>query len=140
MLRTSTSQLSLGEMWHRVSDIRSYPQRVKYCRRVWGVDFREGGEYTDTTTLLWVPITIHHHIAEVSYPTRIKYELSHPGGWSSTQIFTFGSKPGLTTLEAKISFHFDNPIFDYALGLVLKPRLVRMFKSVFPELAVERII
>jgi ribosome-associated toxin RatA of RatAB toxin-antitoxin module len=140
VLRAATSELTLDEMWHRVSDIKTYPQRIKYCRRVWDVDFREGGGYTDTTTLLWWPLTIRHHIAEVHYPTQIKYDLNHPGGWTSTQTFTFGRDGDRTTLQATVVFHFDNPLYDRVFGFLLKPRLVRMLGSAFPELTGERIV
>jgi ribosome-associated toxin RatA of RatAB toxin-antitoxin module len=141
MLRGSTTELTLDEMWHRVSDVQAYPQRIKYCRKVWDVDFREGGGYTDTTTLLWWPIKIRHHIAKVQYPTQIVYDLHHQDpGWTSTQTFTFSAEGDRTMLQAEVTYHFDNPIFDRTFGLILRPRLVQMLRSAFPEIPGERVL
>ncbi len=140
VLRVSTNKLSLDTMWHRVADITTYPQRIKYCHKVWDVDLREGGGYTDLTTIMWVPLTINHHIVEERYHTRIKYSLAHWGGWTSTQTYTFTTDQDITTLEANISFDFGNQVLNNTFGPILKKRIVRMLESGFPELALDRVI
>ncbi len=135
-LRYVVSNMSDDELWHLVRDIESYPQRIKYCKKVYDIDFKHGGSYTDVTTLLWIPATIRHQIVSAKYPTEIKYFLSMPLGATSNYSFKLKHKQGKTILEVEVDFdlgHHHLPLLPRIVGFVLARRLVSMLKSGLPE-------
>lgn len=136
-MRIATEQLSIETIWQRVSEIETYPKRIKYCQRVFDIDIREGGHYTDVTTLLWVPITIRHTIESIKQLTEIKYFLTLPGGGVSQQMYHFSHEHGKAVLVAKVTFDLGHPILTETIGVILKYRLVRMLRSAFPEIKAE---
>ncbi|HUD11052.1 MAG TPA: hypothetical protein VMS08_01465 [Candidatus Saccharimonadia bacterium] len=132
-LRFSSKQFSLDNLWHRVSDVETYPGRIKYCLRSYDVDFRAGGSYTDVTTLLWFPLTINHRIDVANYPAEIQYYLALPFGGSSRQTYRFERKDGVSVVLVEVEFDLGNPFFTRFVGNVLSRRLVAMLQSGFPE-------
>jgi ribosome-associated toxin RatA of RatAB toxin-antitoxin module len=135
-LKGSTNTLSVDDLWSRISNIDDYPQAIKFCQKVESVDAKAGGYYIDTTTLLWVPFTIEHHITHMNYHEEVRYFLPLPLGGKMWHVFKVGEEGGRTQLEAEITFDLGNAIFNHTVGRVLKRRLRTMCIDSFPEFTV----
>lgn len=117
-------------------DIETYPQRIKFCKKVYDVDFKHGGSYTDVSTVLWIPATVRHEIVSVKYPTEIKYFLKMPLGATSQHSFKLKRERGKIILLVEVTFDLGHPrlrVLANVVGYILAHRLVTMLKSGFPE-------
>jgi hypothetical protein len=136
LLRYTTDKFTADNLWHRVRDIETYPQRIKFCKKVYDIDFKHGGSYTDVTTLLWIPATVRHEIVSAKYPTEIKYSLKMPLGATSQHSFRLKRKNGKIVLLVEVTFDLGHPrlrLLGNIVSYILARRLVTMLKSGFPE-------
>jgi hypothetical protein len=124
-------------------DIETYPQRIKFCKKVYDIDFKLGGSYTDVSTLLWIPATVRHNIVSVSYPTEVKYLLEMPLGATSKHSYQLTREKGMITLLVEVTFDLGHPrlrLLANMVGFILARRLVIMLKSGLPEVEPEVLI
>lgn len=134
VMEVKTKVLSREAMWDKIIHIERYPEWVKYCKKIDITEVKEGATFSDITTLLWIPMKIHHKIISIKKYKEIIFFLPLPGGGKMWHTFTFGQDHDETYMRAEIKFDLGNILFNNTVGYILEKRWENILNNAFPEI------
>lgn len=128
-----TKVLSKEAMFDKIFHIERYPQWVKYCKKIYVNEIKEGATFEDITTILWIPMKINHTILSIKKNKEIIFFMNLPGGGKMWHIFTFDQKGEYTYMRSEVTFDLGNQLYNNTVGYILEKRWENLMKNAFPE-------
>ena len=131
----ATSTQDKTTLWQILTDIASYPQRARYCQRVYNItDIKVGGGFDDVTTILWLPLHMHHQFTRVEVNKALAFDLPLQFGGNMTQTYELVHQDSGINIVITIEFDLRNRLYDMLIGRLLQNKLQKMLVSIVTSL------
>lgn len=128
-IKAQTESLTREKVWDLLIDIEKYPERVKFVKKIEIHGVGKGSKWDDTTTILWLPLTMHHTVKNFVKNEEYSFSLPIWGGGSMEQAYTIKEEGKKVIVEAVVNFTLGHEIFNLTIGKILKARLKEMLIS-----------
>lgn len=126
-----SKNISIEKAWEIVTDIKKYPQKVKYVKKVEVYGVGEGSQWDDITQILWIPIKIRHTVTSVIKNREYVFAIRLYFGGVMKQKYTLSKENNETIIQGIITFDLGSKLINNTLGVILKHRLKKMLISSF---------
>lgn len=123
--------------WDMITNIEKYPQYVKFVKKVKLYGTGIGSQWDDITTILWLPLKMHHTVNSFLENKEYGFIVHLPIGGYMEQKYTFSQKDQGTSIQALVTYDFENKFFNATIGSILKGRLENMLISTFRKTGAE---
>lgn len=125
-----SNKISLENAWSLITEIEKYPSRVKFVKKVKVYGRGEGSRWDDVTTILWVPLTMHHTVT--SYKKNKEYSFKIPlglGGKMRQKYILIKETPNTIKVDGSITYDLGSKLLNKTIGIILQRRLKKMLVS-----------
>lgn len=123
---------SLDKVWDAISDVSSYPQRMKYIQHVkLHGNFEEGSMWEDRHSIMFLPLTTPHIIKKLTHQKEVTYELKFPLNGTMLQHLEIQGDHKETKVHITVHYTLGNPLLNVTLGKILERRLKNLFHHTF---------
>lgn len=125
---------SLEASWNFIIDLKEFYKSIKFVEKV-SIEspIKEGLEFYDITTLLWIPIKVKHKINEIKKNEKFKMKIYFPFG-SGEQSISIEDMGKYRNISAEIKFEMRFWLLDLIIGPILARRskelIIETFRNV----------
>lgn len=125
-----SEDISTEKAWTLLTEIETYPKKIKFIKKVKVYGTGKGSRWDDLTTILWIPLLMHHTVT--SFKQNAEYAFHIPlktGGFMDHKyIITKNNQKG-AKVDMIVTFDLGNKFLNITLGILLKQRLKDMLIS-----------
>ncbi len=124
---SETVRLPVSDVWSLITNLDLYPKFVKFVKSVsYSKKLQKGSGFHDVTTIMWVPIRVHHHVEVFEVNKTLGFYVKMLFNGFMRQRVYLTSKGNTTTIEQTVEFSFNNPLLDFLAGPILEKRVKEM--------------
>ena len=129
-VRVRTKNKDIDKVWSILTDIKSYPKRVKFVKKVDIYGKSAGSKWDDTTTILWVPMKMKHTV--IAFQKNKEYSFEIPlyfGGKMKQEYKLIKEGSQGVVIKGIVSYTLGNRFLNKTIGVLLNRRLRNMLLS-----------
>ena len=118
-------KFSVGKdrLWSFMAGIKDYPKIIPFCQRVEiKHELKAGGQWSDWSTILWVPLKINHDIVEVQAPNRLRYKIKTFFGTELEQKLVLEGSEKESQAQVEFTIDLRPKLLDFFLGKLVEKR------------------
>lgn len=133
-----STSISLDTAWELITDIKNYPKRIMFVKKVKIYGLGKGSQWDDLTTILWFPLKMRHTIT--SFKKNAEYSFYIPiqtGGFMKQKYILTQESKKCVKIEITVTFDLGNYILNSIFGTILKQRLKKMLISSIQNVGAE---